>query len=344
MCAKEGIVVKQHKNVVLSILIVSLMLLCFGCGKEEKTICKVGNETLDERDMTAYGIMFAREHGLYSGDDFEAIYEDGMTYEEYYKNQLRQDVVETLLIYCKAKEEKVDLDKDEKKQLKEKMSDIIDAYGNHWLNDNKLNKDIIERACTIRMVSDKYLQQEMANAGGKSKDSEKDRYVKLHQVQFMTVRMKKNGLVDTSLDGDVQNLPMTDIAKVKKEAEDFASRAQAEQSITVTRKDYNSYMNQIENYYKYDDLDEEVREAIDTMQQGEISNVVHFKYGYCVFELLEADAKDFSQSLFEYEYSEEEKVFKENWIKELKLQIAKNGEITEDIDYWNQAKMSDYIH
>lgn len=333
---------KLLKKIVVSALLACVALSATGCGKEEDAICVVGDVEFTPKDMKAYGVMFAQEHGLVSGEDLSAVNEDGVSYEEYYKSELRKDVVETLLIYNEAKENKVSLNKENKKEMKESVDTILDIYGKHWLDENDLERADIERMCEIRALSDQFLREEMENETGMTQTSGA-RYVRIHQVQFMTVKMKDSGLLDTTDDGEPIGLSASEVQSVKEEAEDFSQRARDEKSITISRKNYDAYMSQIENFYKYDDLEPAMRDAIDTMKKGDISEAVKFKYGYCVFELLESDAKDFSETLYKHEVNEQQNNYREAWIKNLRREMAKEENVFENVEYWKEVRMKDFV-
>lgn len=324
---------------------VSFLLICIwscvGCQKKEEWLVSFGNYGLNQKDLVVFAMDFAQEHSLNHTSELAMEYDDETSYEQYYQELFRKETLDVFLLYCKADQEKITLSKEQKKKVSEHVQDVVTYYGETWMEEHGVEESDVERVCKMKRLADVYIGEK--NESTSSDDYESSRFVNIEQVLFVTTVLDDNGMIVMNEDGVTQTISDEQKRVAKQEAENFAKEAQEKKSLDVTGLSFETEVSESESYYKFDDLDNRYKDEMKHLKEGEVSNVIDTPYGYCVFKLLEKDAKNYAEVLKNYQKDAATKDHREEWISQLQHDVAKAGGIVENPDCFKNVNLMEYV-
>ena len=289
--------INRKKQVLLQVICVGLFVCLSACGKGSRWTFFLNEEKVYDKDITAFGLIYAKEHNIENTDKLQEIYEGKETYQEYYKEQLENEIISTVLLYGKAKEDKCNLTEEEEREISKNAEELMASYGEDWLKKKKVKAPDIEKVYEMKLLGDSYIEKQK----DENIQEKKTRYIKVYQVTFPTVLLDEDGMVKSNQDGTIQRQSDEEIVRKKSEAEDFAEKAKSGENMEKLVKDYDSTVTGVEKTLKYEDLDLSYRQAVDKISVGESSDVIISEYGYYVVKLIDADDTEYTDSLSDYE-------------------------------------------
>lgn len=293
----------MKKKIFVCMMCMLLVIGMSGCEKRKQWIFSLHGEKLYDKDVMAFGIVYGSEHNIANSEQLNEIYEGKKTYQEYYKEQFSESVIETTILYAEAKQKGYKLSKEAEQEVYDSADALVEKYSEKWLEIKNLTKDDIVEVYKKEALGELYIEKEMQTEGekkGNSKDEGTERYVRIFQVTFPTVKLDDEGMVISNSNGEMENVSEEEKEKRKQEAESFAESAKAGGDLTELLKEYDSKVTGVERILKYADLDEAYKKAVDEIDEKEISSVIESDYGYYVIELLESDDNSHAQKLAGY--------------------------------------------
>lgn len=302
------------------------------CGKGNKWIFSLNGEELYDKDITVFGLIYAKEYNIENTDKLKETYEGNETYEEYYKSQLEEEIISTVLLYAKAKENNCKLTKEAEKEVSQNVEELIEAYGKEWIETKDITQSDIEKIYEMKLLGNSYIES-LTGEEDEEVQKENTRYIKVYQVTFPVVLLDKNGMMQSNQDGTVQKQPEAEIAVKRSEAEAFAQKAKSGEDMEELVKDYDDTVTGAEKILKYEDLDLEYKKAVDKISEGESSDVITSEYGYYVIKLIDADDTEYEESISAYETTKISQDKQDGVLKELYETY-----IGDDKDYKNNKK------
>lgn len=302
------------------------------CGKGNKWIFSLNGEELYDKDITVFGLIYAKEYNIENTDKLKETYEGNETYEEYYKSQLEEEIISTVLLYGKAKENNCKLTKEAEKEVSQNVEELIEAYGKEWIETKDITQSDIEKIYEMKLLGNSYIES-LTGEEDEEVQKENTRYIKVYQVTFPVVLLDKNGMMQSDQDGTVQKQPEAEIAVKRSEAEAFAQKAKSGEDMEELVKDYDDTVTGAEKILKYEDLDSEYKKAVDKISEGESSDVITSEYGYYVIKLIDADDTEYEESISAYETTKISQDKQDGVLKELYETY-----IGDDKDYKNNKK------
>lgn len=301
---------KRKKQIILIIFSMVLVAGLSACGRENKQVFSVNGESLSYREVAAFGLVYTKERNIVDGELLEQQYEGKQTYEDYYKEQFEEDIIETLLLAKAAKSEKVKLSDEEKQRVKDNAASLAEEFGESFLEELNIETADFEKIYELKVLGDSYIKsisEGETSDGSADENNEQqggtngqDRYIKVYQVTFRTAEVDENGMVMSDQNGKVIKISPSEATKKKQEADEFVEKLQAGEDMEALLKNYDSRVTGMEQYFKYEDLDSEYKKAVDNLKEGETSGVISSIYGYYVIKLLDADASDLSETLSQH--------------------------------------------
>ena len=290
----------MKKHILLSFICIGLLVCLSACGKGNKWIFSLNGEELYDKDITVFGLIYAKEYNIENTDKLKETYEGNETYEEYYKSQLEEEIISTVLLYAKAKENNCKLTKEAEKEVSQNVEELIEAYGKEWIETKDITQSDIEKIYEMKLLGNSYIES-LTGEEDEEVQKENTRYIKVYQVTFPVVLLDKNGMMQSNQDGTVQKQPEAEIAVKRSEAEAFAQKAKSGEDMEELVKDYDDTVTGAEKILKYEDLDLEYKKAVDKISEGESSDVITSEYGYYVIKLIDADDTEYEESISAYE-------------------------------------------
>lgn len=322
----------MKKHILLSFICIGLLVCLSACGKGNKWIFSLNGEELYDKDITVFGLIYAKEYNIENTDKLKETYEGNETYEEYYKSQLEEEIISTVLLYAKAKENNCKLTKEAEKEVSQNVEELIEAYGKEWIETKDITQSDIEKIYEMKLLGNSYIES-LTGEEDEEVQKENTRYIKVYQVTFPVVLLDKNGMMQSNQDGTVQKQPEAEIAVKRSEAEAFAQKAKSGEDMEELVKDYDDTVTGAEKILKYEDLDLEYKKAVDKISEGESSDVITSEYGYYVIKLIDADDTEYEESISAYETTKISQDKQDGVLKELYETY-----IGDDKDYKNNKK------
>lgn len=340
----------RKKQILLIIFGIILMAGLSACGRENKRVFSVSGETLSYREVTAFGLVYTKERNIVDKELLAEQYEGKQTYEDYYKEQFEEDIIETLLLAKEAKNKKVKLSDEEKQQVKDNAASLAEESGDVFLEGLGIETTDLEKIYELKLLGESYIRN---ISEGETSDDEKDeqqteageldRYIKVYQVTFRTAEVDENGMVKSDQDGNIVKMEPSEVAKKKQEADEFAEKLQAGEDMEALLKNYDSRVTGMEQYFKYNDLTPEYKKAVDNLKEGQTSGVISSIYGYYVIKLLDTDATELSETLSQHANRVEEQDRTDAELERLYSIYIGNDTEYKDQELWDGFQIQQFV-
>ncbi|MGN0154838.1 MAG: peptidyl-prolyl cis-trans isomerase [Lachnospiraceae bacterium] len=329
----------------MSCAVISLLT---ACGQKHGWLFSLNGETISKKDVDAFGFIYTKEHNIVNTGQMDEIYESGDTYGEYFKKELEDEIVSTVLLYKEAEDSGKKLSNEDKEQAEKKAEEVESAYGKEWLEQKDVSKSDIKRVYEMKLLGNSYIESlseenpEDVEGGKTEEPAEKERYIKVYQVLFPTVELDAEGMVKSNTDGSVKKLSLEETEMRKEQAEEFSEKA-SDADMETLLKDYDQSVTGMEKYLKYADLEKDYKQAVDALSEGKVSGVIESSYGYYVIKLLESDSKEYVNNV--ETYAEQTKI--QNKKAEI-LKTLYNTYVGDDKNYrndklWEKVTILDYL-
>ena len=255
-----------------------------------------------------------------------------MTVSEYLKSEAVNELKYRSVIKKIANDNNITLTEEEKKEINSNIKSVINSFGSHGKFKKFLSKNkITEKAYKSYLESDKLYDKvfEELYASGK-KNYLTDEEIKKETSNYYKEYYKANqivlGIVDTNT---LESLTDTVINQKKTLIETILKEAKSGVDFEELVKKYSEEASSDNNlYFTKDDVLEEVYNAVDSLKEDEISDIIKTKYAYSIIKRLKLDDKKLDEYLekkakikFNNDITtkaEDYKVFYENAYKKIK--------------------------
>ena len=332
---------KWTKCLLCTLALFSLVLPLFGCKKKENSsMLIVGEQKMSYEEVLAYGYIFAHEHNINNVADLQSVYEDDETYAQFYKQQMKDEMIDILLLCEQASVDKLKLSKDEKLDSKEKTQMMLDTYGENFFESVGVDASDLEAVYNRKSLASSY---EKWFTGGEDKQQDMARYIKVFQVTFQTVLTDEMGNVMTDESGMVQQKSSEKIVEYRQLASDFAEENFSLEEAKKVIKDYNSDIFGAEKYLKYDDLSVEYKKAVAGLSVGSFSEPFEGPYGIYVVQMIENDAKEYAEKMTDHELAKQYSEKMEEQLSKLQTQYIGGASDCMNDDLWKDITMEQFV-
>lgn len=256
----------------------------------------------------------------------------GMTVSEYLKSETVNELKYRSVIKKIADDNNITLTEEEKEEINSNIKSVINSFGSHGKFKKFLSKNkITEKAYKSYLESDKLYDKvfEELYASGKKNyltDEEIKKETSNYYKEYYKVNQIVLGIVDTNT---LESLTDTVINQKKTLIETILEKAKSGVDFEELVKKYSEEASSDNNlYFTKDDVLEEVYNAVDSLKEDEISEIIKTKYAYSIIKRLKLD----DRKLYEYlekkakikfnnditTKAEDYKVFYENAYKKIK--------------------------
>ncbi len=330
------------KKVLAGIVCVGLLICLSACGKGSKWIFSLNGEKVYDKDITVFGLIYAMEHKIDNTDKLKELYDEKQTYQEYYKGQLEDEIISTVLLYGKAKEDNCNLTEEAKEEILKKVDELTASYGEDWMEKKKIKSSDIEKIYEMKLLGDSYIKKQKEEKNGNDPEN-KGRYIKVYQVTFPTVLLDENGMVKSNQDGTIQKQSEEMSAKRKSDAEEFARKVKSGEAMEKLVKDYDNTVTGVEKILKYEDLDTAYRKEIDKISVGQSSDVIVSEYGYYVVKLLDTNDTEYADLLSDYENEKSSQDERAEVLQELYDAWIRDDKHYKNSKRWDKIKFASFL-
>lgn len=256
----------------------------------------------------------------------------GMTVSEYLKSEAVNELKYRSVIKKIADDNNITLTEEEKEEINSNIKSVINSFGSHGKFKKFLSKNkITEKAYKSYLESDKLYDKvfEELYASGKKNyltDEEIKKETSNYYKEYYKVNQIVLGIVDTNT---LEGLTDTVINQKKTLIETILEKAKSGVDFEELVKKYSEEASSDNNlYFTKDDVLEEVYNAVDSLKEDEISEIIKTKYAYSIIKRLKLDDKKLDEYLekkakikFNNDITtkaEDYKVFYENAYKKIK--------------------------
>ncbi|MBE5925279.1 MAG: hypothetical protein E7271_12630 [Lachnospiraceae bacterium] len=334
---------KRMKRICVFVMIMTLVMSLTGCGKNGALVYTLNGEKVYRRQVDAYGLIYAFDHGINEDTKFGEYYEGFESYSEHYKNALENEIVTTVLLNKEAKNNGKKISKEQVSMAGKKAKELVDLYGEDRLKEYNLTLADIENIYEMIIFADEYTVSQDEGEKEENDKKEDDRYVSVYQVTFPTVAFDDQGMVKSDSDGKLIAVSIEEKNKMKEAAEAFADKAKSSSDIEKLVQSEGQGVTGTNKTLKYADLSEEYKSVVDSLSENGVSKVFEGEYGYYVIKLLTKDDEEHSNLISKYE--EQKKLAEDK--KELSDKLLRKY-VGEDKNYrkdkeWDTVKIENYI-
>lgn len=256
----------------------------------------------------------------------------GMTVSEYLKSEAVNELKYRSSIKKIADDNNITLTEEEKEEINSNIKSVINSFGSHGKFKKFLSKNkITEKAYKSYLESDKLYDKvfEELYASGKKNyltDEEIKKETSNYYKEYYKVNQIVLGIVDTNT---LESLTDTVINQKKTLIETILEKAKSGVDFEELVKKYSEEASSDNNlYFTKDDVLEEVYNAVDSLKEDEISEIIKTKYAYSIIKRLKLDDRKLDEYLekkakikFNNDITtkaEDYKVFYENAYKKIK--------------------------
>ena len=256
----------------------------------------------------------------------------GMTVSEYLKSETVNELKYRSVIKKIADDNNITLTEEEKEEINSNIKSVINSFGSHGKFKKFLSKNkITEKAYKSYLESDKLYDKvfEELYASGKKNyltDEEIKKETSNYYKEYYKVNQIVLGIVDTNT---LESLTDTVINQKKTLIETILEKAKSGVDFEELVKKYSEEASSDNNlYFTKDNVLEEVYNAVDSLKEDEISEIIKTKYAYSIIKRLKLDDRKLDEYLekkakikFNNDITtkaEDYKVFYENAYKKIK--------------------------
>ena len=312
---------QNHKKIIsisfISIFLILILLLTIlnviNKNSLEKVVITINEDKYTKSDFNIYFYAskydyFGKEADNISDDNMKIIVdeENNTTLGEYLKEKTLSEIKTASAIKEYAKENNIELDDKDKKELKQEKEKYIKSIGgknkfNSLLNNNDTNEKSYDMMAETDKLYNKIIKKLYSEGKRKdltleelekAKENYGNEYFKIEQVILTTVDTKtKKSLSDTTI--NQKNTLANTIHDLSVSGTDFDSLV-SKYSEAAVDKEPPYY-----EYYKKGELITELEEAIVKLGNNEISEVIQTKYAIHIIKKLELDDSKFNEYLDE---------------------------------------------
>ncbi len=336
-------IMKKHLNRIISFAMCFVMLLGLSaCKKGDDWVFHLNGETVSVKDVAAFACIYTTEYNVTGQEQLNEIYEGSITYREYYKQQLEDDIISTVLLYKEAKEKGVKLSNENKDKIQSSADYVTERFGDAALEEIGVSKTDIENVYEMKLLGEAYLDTLSENES-ENDSTEVERYIKVYQVTFPTVALDENGMVQSDAEGNLKKKSSAEVAGMEQAAVAFAEAAKQGEDMEVLLKECPSQVSGIEKHLKYNDLESNYQDEVDRMTTGDVSDIIESEYGFYVIRLLEKDDTAHAQTMLSHEEESEKITAKEQELNRLYSEYAQSNNEYKNKAAWDLVNMKDYM-
>ena len=321
------------------VLVIGIIITTIVLNKKEEEVITIDNLKYTESDFNMYAYLIKYD---YFGIDGTNLSEDVLntqvsndneqTIAEYLKEKTISKIKVSASILRIAKENNITLNKDDFKEIDEEKDKFIETLGGkkafkQMLKDNQTTEDAYINVAKINKLYD--IIYNTLYKEGKRNDlslEELDNYTKSYANDY--VKIKQIILLKKDLE---TNTYLSDTTLNQKEAlaKDLAKKAKEEKNFDSLVIKYSEGYDEenISEYYLKSELVEELKNAINSLKVGDISEVVSTEYAYHIVVREELDDK----KLEDYLNSKREEKFIKNISDNLEKIVIINSDYLKEI-------------
>lgn len=320
----------------LLVLLLLAVLALFVMKWKKKKVFTVGSEKIYADELSFYALQYAYNYHLSNADMLYESYDGETTFEMHYKNEVRQTIIDTKVMYLCAVRQGITLSKEDQGEIAEKVQDTLSNIGDY------LEKfDIDEALVTKALTEQKYA--ELLKQTIVSEQESAGTYFHTYNILFPTVKTNEDGTVAANEDGSLVPENETDKQKQYELAMKALELSMAGSPLDSVAEELGVTQTAGDLYGSLDDYEfQAYLDEIQEMAENEISGVVETIYGYNVFCLISKDDQEYAlqmagqEELFANAEAYEEQL--EKW-----RQAADLDERGLETDAWEAFTMKDYI-
>ncbi len=337
--------IRRCNKKTISILILTVILVFVGIfivgiliSNNNRKVYEIGKETIKENEISFYCLKYIKKYSLYDKQELDKEYAKNVTYDDYYKNQMLDEIVNIKMLYLCAIDEGIKLNKEDKKEIQNNIEDITVIIGQDTLDKYGVKKKTIEKAVTEEYYAYK-LKEEL------TKDIEvveQESYIHYYNILFSTVEIDESGYIITDEQGNVKYLDSVRKSSQKELANQVYDRLTMGESLQNIIEEYNIERNCKDQYNTESGLTQACKKALDSVSIGQYTSVYEDEYGYNINLLISLNDEEYASLINEFD----SQLSRESVWEERKTELIAKLNVSSDKMYdknWNRISLKNYI-
>lgn len=279
-----------HKRSLIVGLIALLLFSLTACGgsEEESTANKeetgkaaaegalmvVGNESISYEEAFAYIYMLKQQYEPGMSEDIWSFQvEDGVTFEDYAKEKIVNELTQLKIICQEAEKLEIALDEDEVQEAKNMASRFMETVSTEDATEYGLTEELMASVYEDHILAQK-VYEISTNEVDTNISDEEAKQITVQYLMVMTKGTDKNG----------QKVDMTAEEKkaAKKKAKSLYKKAKDLDSSFYAFADTNTDANEVEITFGKSDMPEDFGEAAMDLKTEEMSKLIKGRNGYYI--------------------------------------------------------------
>lgn len=313
----------------------------FGCGKGNASVFELNGQKVSEKEVSIFGTIYANEYNLHNTQQMDEFYENGQTYSEYYKDAIKEEIMSTVLLYKEAMEHHCKLTKEQESSAKEQAKDFVSYCGEERLKKQGIKLEDVQKVYEMKAYAQNYVVSQADEESGKQ--PEEERYVRVYQVLFPTVVLDKNGMIQTDEQGDVKQMTSDEKQQLLEYAKELREKALNGSDLEQLAKNASGKASGTVKVYKYSDLENSYKQAVDRLSEGKVSDVITTDNGYSIIKLINQDDTDYAKNINEYDNLDKVSKKRSDVVEQLYDLHLREDKNYLDLEKWNAIQIEAFI-
>ncbi len=303
---KNGLIRKLKKQdkktlnilaILLIIILIGIFMLIIMIGNGNKKIYENGKESIKEDEITFYSLKYIRNYSLCDIEELDKEYAKNVTYDDYYKKQMLDEIINIKILYLCAINEGIKLNNEDKEEIQNNINDITVIIGQDILDKYGVKKKTIEKA-----VTEEYYVYKLKNQLTKDVEVvENEAYVHYYNILLSTVELNENGYIITDEQGNIKYIDSSKKASQKERADQIYEKLTGGVSLEAVIKEYNIERDCKDQYNTEEGLTEVCRKALNSIEEGQYTSVYEDEYGYNINLLISLDDQEYASLISDFD-------------------------------------------
>lgn len=265
-----------------------------GCGSNPANhkIVTIGEQKVYEDEWNYYAYCYVKEYNIVDASLLETEYEAGYTYNEKYKDDILAEIEEVKILYVNALKAGITLSEADEALINEQAEGLMAEMTQEEMNAYGIDIELVTQIVTQQYYGELLKEQVLADASAEIMP-----YSHTYNLLFCTVELGEDGLVKTEEDGTFVTVSETEkerqlalATEAKDKLESGADIEKLVEAYEIQNVSGDLYGNETTFFPAY-------YEAVETLKDGEISDVVETPYGYNVFVLIAKEDASYTESI-----------------------------------------------
>ncbi len=336
----------NHIATVLGVILI-LVVACIGLwklsGEDKKPanqlVFTVGTEEVYLDEVNFCIIQNVLNLGITAQSMQGVKAENGMDAADYYKDEIKQLIIDYKVAYQMAQKQGLALTDEEKTLIQKDVTSYLGKVDARLLNHYGISRDVVEHVYTQRYLGHKVEQKAVAEL-----EIEEDKYCTVYMLLFPKIEMEADGSYVTQEDGETPIMLSDDeISRRKKDADEALAKLKDGAEIETLAKEYGveAFSSEERNLAK--SYGEPFSKYTTTLKTGEYSPVLETESCYAILKMVEENNQELADQIISHYRADMEKELLQEKRAEWRSELGIANEPVMNGKLWEHISLYDYV-